>query len=193
MIWREKRLLLVILGALLAANVLFFFTYRVQYEARLKELDTRLQESEARLQQAKDRRATAERQYAAYRKVERDVQQVYNERWSTQSARLGALISEVKRLAVASQLVPQTYSFTQAAGRADQSGSLGATTVGISFQVAGTYQQARRLINLLELSPQFVIVDSISLSSQGGDVLGLSLHVKTLFRDPNAAPVQKTL
>ena len=193
MIWREKRLLLAILGALLAANVVFFFTYRVQYESRLREVHTRLGESETRLQQAKDRRATAERQYAAYRKVERDVQEVYNDRWSTQSARLAPLIMEVKRLAVASQLIPQTYSFSHNESRTDQSGTLGASTVGISFQVIGTYQQIRRLINLLELSPQFVIVDSILISTQGDQGLVLTLHVKTLFRDPNAAPAQKTL
>src|SRR5438874_2592741 len=32
MIWREKRILLIVLGLLLAANTVFFFTYRVRYE-----------------------------------------------------------------------------------------------------------------------------------------------------------------
>ena len=36
MIWREKRVLLIVLGVLLAANTVFFFTYRVQYKNRLQ-------------------------------------------------------------------------------------------------------------------------------------------------------------
>src|SRR5205807_1245036 len=39
MIWREKRILLIVLGVLLLANTIFFFTYRVQYVSRLEDLD----------------------------------------------------------------------------------------------------------------------------------------------------------
>ena len=62
MIWREKRVLLTILGVLLLANTAFFFTYRVQYEARLKALDERLHESEDRLQRARNARMAAQQQ-----------------------------------------------------------------------------------------------------------------------------------
>ena len=31
MIWREHRILLIVLGVLFIANAIFFFTYRVQY------------------------------------------------------------------------------------------------------------------------------------------------------------------
>ena len=59
MIWREHRVLLIALGALLLANAIFFFTYRVQYEARLSALDTRLTQAEDQLQQARTRRMAA--------------------------------------------------------------------------------------------------------------------------------------
>lgn len=185
MIWREKQLLLVVLAILLIANLIYFFTYRVQFEARLEDYAGRATQSQARLEQAKTTRIAAERQLAAYHKVEHEIQDVYVNRWSTEGARLASLIEEVKRLAVASQLVPQTYSFSRIAGTPE------ATTVGINFSVQGTYQQVRRLINLLELSQQFVIVDQITLSGRGGDeALTLNLHVKTLFRnmEPPAAP-----
>jgi len=187
MIWRERRVLLIVLGVLLAANTIFFFTYRVRYEQRLGDLETRRAESDDHLKEAKKARQTAERQYAAYGKVQKDIEEVYNERWSTQSARLGPLITEVKRLAAASQLVPPTYSFTVASTKTDTTGTLNTSVVGISFGVSGTYQQIRRLINLLELSPQFVIIDSISLSSANDQNLSLTLHVKTLFRDTSPA------
>jgi Tfp pilus assembly protein PilO len=113
LIWREKRLLLIVLGVLLAANTIFFFTYRVQYQSRLQELDQRREQAESRLQQARAARAAPEQRYASYRRIQSDVQTIYSDRWSTEAQRLTALITEVKRLAVASQLVPKTYSFNR--------------------------------------------------------------------------------
>jgi len=189
MIWREKSLLLVVLGVLLAANTLFFFTYRVQYESRLQELDQRLADSKARLDQARAARVAAERRYQTYRKIQGDVQEVFNERWATQTERLVPLITEIQRLAVASQLVPKSYGFAQTdaapadADRSSSSKAMGATAVGINYSVSGTYEQVRRLINLLELSQQFVIIDQIALSSQEDKTLVLNLRLKTLFRN----------
>jgi len=179
MIWRQKQLLLVVLGVLLIADLIYFFTYRVQFEARLQDYAARAEQSEGRRDQAKGARIAAEQQLAGYRKVQKDIQEVYDTRWSTEGARLAPLIVEVKRLAVVSQLIPESYSFTHLNGAPE------ASTVGINFTVQGTYQQVRRLINLLELSQQFVIVDQLSLSS-ASDNLTLNLHVKTLFR--NTAP-----
>ena len=187
MIWREKRVMLIVLGLLLAANTIFFFTYRVRYEERLHDVHARSEESEARLKRAREARALAERQYAGYRKVQHDIEEVYNDRWSTPLKRLTPLISEVQRLAAASQLVPPSYAFSQTQSKSDSTGALNTSVVGITFTVQGNYQQIRRLINLLELSPQFVIIDSVALSALNDQSLTLNLHVKTLFRDTSPA------
>jgi hypothetical protein len=191
MIWREKRVLLIVLGLLLLANTIFFFTYRVQYVSRLQDLDARQEQSEAQLDQARNARITAEQQLAAYKKVQADLQVLYNERWSTPMQRLTALIDEVKRLAAASHLQPPSYSFTngeskQVSTAPSTKGSIGTNTVGIAFTVQGTYEQVRRLINLLELSDQFVIIDAISLGANGtatDKILTLNIRLKTLFKD----------
>ena len=47
----------------------------------------------------------------------------------------------------------------------------------------GNYQQIRRLINLFELSRQFIIIDQIGLASAQDQNLTLNLQLKTLFRD----------
>jgi hypothetical protein len=192
MIWREKRILLIVLGVLLAANTAFFFTYRVRYQSRLDDLDARLESAEKGLADARAERVATERRIEGYRKSEADIAEVFDEHWSTQTRRFTVLIAEVKRLAVASSLVPSSYSFdrgeakdtsTAQAGAARRRADVGATEVGMSFNVTGTYEQARRLINLLELSRQFVIVDQISLSASQDARLSLNLHIKTLFRD----------
>lgn len=189
MIWREKRVLLTVLGVLLAANAIFFFTYRVQYEARLSALDGRMKEANARLQRARAKRIAAEQQLRGYDTVRRDLETLYDQRWATQAERFTALINEVKRLAAQSQLEPPGYSFSKAADRdAARFGGFGVTVVGINFTVHGNYQQIRRLINLLEISNQFVIIDGITLAGGGGSDLTLSLHLKTLFRDAARPP-----
>ena len=197
MIWKEKRLLLAILGVLLLANTVFFFTYRVQYQSRLDDLDARLQQAETRLEQTRNARIKAEQTYRGYKQTEADVKKIYDEYWSTREERLTAMIAEVKRLTVASSLVPASIGFTQAdiqVKTQPQRGenvrrskeSIGANEVGITFGVEGTYQQVRRLINLLELSRQFVIIDSIALTQGDAGRLRFNLHIKTLFRDDAA-------
>lgn len=188
MIWREKRILLIILAVLLAANTIFFFTYRVQYENRLRELDARRDAVRGELEAARRTRLAAEQQVAGYRKVEKDVRQIYDAEWSTQSQRLTLFISEVMRLGVASQLVPKSYSFTgSTSSKANKAAGSYATEVGMAFTVEGTYQQVRRLINLMEVSDQFVIIDQIGLTSENGEKLTMTIRVKTLFRDTSGA------
>jgi Tfp pilus assembly protein PilO len=202
-IWREKRVLLIVLALLLAANTVFFFTYRVQFQQRLDSLEERRATAENQLEAARAARIRAEQQLASYRKIEVDVRRVYDEYWSTQSERLTPMILEVKRLADASGIVPSTISFSQLAidaktiveqggGAASATGAasrrktpIGVSEVGISFSVNGTYEQARRLINLLELSNQFIIINQLALTSHDAGQLSLTLNVKTLFRDPN--------
>lgn len=193
MIWREKRTLLIVLGLLLLGNVVFFLTYRVQYQTRLDEMDQRLAQAEAQLEKSKQTRLDAEAAIASYRKVERDVETVLDQHWSTQPRRLTMLIAEVKRLAEASNAVPKAYMFTtservQAARQSTRGAKkdIGAREVSISFSVEATYDQVRRMINLLELSQQFVIIEKIALTS-GEERLTLTLQLKTLFRDDESA------
>lgn len=192
MIWRERRVLLAILGALLLANLVFFFTYRVRFQGRVDSINDDLAQVEAQYEQARAARQKAEASFQSYRKVERDVAQVFDEHWSTQTQRFTALVAEVKRLAMASSLAPPSYGFSRASAKSGQRrANVGAEEVGIAFQVVGTYQQIRRLINLLELSRQFVIIDQIALSAHQGQTLTLNLNLKTLFRDernPGAGP-----
>ena len=188
MIWREKRMTLIVLAILLAANTIFFFTYRVQYENRLQGLDDRLDQVKAQLNEARRARVGAEQQLAAYRKIETDIQNIYDRKWATESDRLTSLINEVKKLTVQSNLAPaRSLSFTRAVVKdTGTKFSRTATVVGIGFNVEGGYQQVRQLINRLELTDQFVIIDQIGLTSVDGDVLTMTLHVKTLFRDATA-------
>jgi hypothetical protein len=183
--WREKRVLLAILGVLLAANTVFFFTYRLRYEERLKDLDDRQSQAESKLNLQRTTRIQAERRVIAYRTISRDVQDIYTRQWATEDQRLTALIAEVKRLAIASELVPKSISYNRVVSANQTTKRTAAEIVTITFSVQGNYQQVRRLINLLELSRQFIIIDQIGLASAQEQLLTLNLQLKTLFRDTN--------
>lgn len=211
MIWREKRIPLAILGVFLLANAVFFFTYRVQYENRLQGLEADKQAAEQRLAGVRADRAKTEAQIAAYRKAQGDLNVIYNEKWSTEAERLTALINEVKHLEQASQLIGRSHAFGKSEKDAKATPGLGTDVVTIAFNVQGTYAQVRRLINLLELSDQFVIIDAIALTGTneagpaapaapaGGPPpsivsstgpLTLTLRLKTIFRAPALPPGQ---
>jgi len=191
MIWREKRNLLILLGLLLLGNVVFFLTYRVQYQSRLDEMDERLAQAEAQLDRTRQARADAEAKLLAYKKVERDVATILDETWSTRPRRLTKMIAEDKHLADASNAVPRTYSFgkTVVEGESNPQNrgaarvQVGAEEVSVTFSVDASYEQARRLINLIELSQQFMIIEGIGLSAGDENKLSLNLRLKTLFRD----------
>jgi len=76
----------------------FLFTYRVQYVSRLQDLASRQEQAQAQLEQARNARITAEQHWPPTRKLQAELQVLYNERWSTPMMRLTALIDEVKRL-----------------------------------------------------------------------------------------------
>ncbi len=194
MMWRQHKYSLLVIAALLLGNIFFFFTYRVQYQSRLQDLENRKSEALGRLHDAQRSRASAEQQLASYDKIRADLQTLYNERWSTQQQRFALLFEEVKRLATASKFDPHSFAFSRSAdsndaARNEAAAAAGNTVVSVAFTVEGTYDQMRRLINLLELSDQFVIIDGISLNG-GSDAekkLTMSIRLKTFFRDPAAA------
>lgn len=180
MIWREKKWLLVSLGAFLLANLLYFVTYRIRYEERVADLDRRLEEAQDQLQKARSERAAAEQELLAYQDAVKDIEVVYADWWSTAERRLAPLIVEIWQLAARSDLRLRAinYDHTQ------QKSELGASFFGISFAVQGSYAQIRRLINLIEISRQFVVIDEISLSGDpaGSNPTQMNLRLKTLFR-----------
>jgi Tfp pilus assembly protein PilO len=177
----RRKWLLVVLGIIFLANVAFFFTYRVRYEERVDSLNRSLADAESQLQRTRERRQKAEDSLAGLRRVDQDIARVYDQHWSTPQQRLTRLLIELRRMETRSQLIPQSTSFALTEGKKDY----GTTEMGISFSVRGNYTRIRQLINLIELSPHFVVIDSITLSDSSeadSESLTLSLNLKTLFK-----------
>lgn len=190
MIWREKKWLLIGLGLFLAVNVVFFLTYRVRYEERVHDLEERLDQARSTYSEAHQERLAAERELRAYRKASSDVATVYDEWWATPRERLAPLIVELRNLAQKSGLTPNTRSYATQGIQKIRSVNINASTMTITFSVQGSYEQVRRLINLIEMSQHFIIIQQIGLGDTAkenpGANLNLSLTLKTLFREEPA-------
>lgn len=189
MIWREKRWLLIILGVFFVANLLFFVTYRVRFQQRVDDLDARREAVVAELTTARAERASAEKDVQTLNQIVSTIDTVYNEWWATPQERLVPLLNEMRELARRSELQPPSTSYDQVESGRDRTN---AATLGISFSVAGSYEQVRRLINMLEYSDEFVIIEEIQLASgSDGSNLMLNIRLKTLFRSDDA-PVRSS-
>lgn len=181
MIWREKRWLLIALGVFFLANLLFFVTYRIRFEQRVNDLDGRREHVERQLVEARAQRQIAEQDLQSFRQIEKAIDMVYNEWWATPQERLVPLLNEMRELARRSNLRPQSTSYAEA----EISQTRGdASSLTISFAVTGNYEQVRRLINMIEHSDEFVVIESIGLSGNPTDSsrLVLTLELKTFFR-----------
>lgn len=182
MIWQERKWLLIGLGVLLLINIVFFVTYRVRYETRIESLNDDLAVARENLKEASDRSRETQQLLGSVDRTREDLEQVYNDWWSTRPERLAPMIVELQTLATKSGLKPPTRSYNWSEQESGQ--TAGAETLSVSFRVEGTYEQIRNLINLIEMSPHFIIIEQIDLvdTSDGGQQLGLSLSLKTLFR-----------
>ena len=183
MIWMEKRVLLLVIGVLLVVNVLFFFTYRVRYEQRVDDLHARLEQAKQQLEDARAKRKDLEAQSAAHKQLVSTINRVYNTWWATPDQRLTKVIMEVEKLATAAGISLQNISFGSEESEKDAT-----TSMEISFTVSGTYPQVRKLVNLIEMSDQFIIIDSIGINGSDGQNLTLNLRLRTLFRGEPVKP-----
>jgi hypothetical protein len=181
MMWRERRWLLILLSIILLANVVFFFTYRVRQQARIDELKSRREALSARVDDLRAQRGQVESELQRLQAVQADIRNIYEVRWATPNERLTPLLLELRSLAEKSRLQPQARNYRFEQPRAQ---SLGTVPMTISFGVRGSYEQVRQMINLVELSEQFVFIDEISLSgdTSGSTSLAVNLSLKTLFR-----------
>lgn len=185
MMWREKRWLLVTLGVLLTLNLAFFFTYRLRYQSRVESLDQRLLQSQDELTRARNERLLAEKRLAEYRAIEENIQAVHRDLWATPAERLGPLMIEIRELARRSGINgPKGVQYAQAPRKKGDD----TVIMTVSFGVEGSYEQLRALLNLIELSKQFVIIDQITLAGGSSESnLRLQVQLRTLFHQPAPA------
>ena len=114
-----------------------------------------------------------------------NIQKLKTENFGTEAERFTDAIREVKSLARKAGLNPESFSYPQ------NSLEFGLRQRNFAFSVAGTYEQLRLFINYLELSDQFLTLESITLSEAGdgsnNPKLGIRFDLSTIFLEPRGA------
>ncbi len=125
------------------------------------------------LEQQRDRYtallATAERNRAG-------VAELYESRLASEADRLTEVIAEVKGLARRASLEPPSISYSEM-----DIEEHGLIQKSIVFGVEGSYSEIRRMVNFLEISELFLILEEIRFRENAGETLGIDLVVSTIF------------
>jgi hypothetical protein len=183
-IWRRR--LWVWLPALIffLANAAAFSVYRLGYAGTVQGLDANLEARGEELKRLEAERKELEVLIQRVKTNREQVRQLYNERLATRSQRLTAITAEFRDLARKAGLEPKEISTKE-----EEIPEYGLVRRSFIFPVEGTYPELRKLINLLELSPSFFILENANLRSGGEDSpeLRIDLTISTLFaREPTA-------
>lgn len=184
--FRDRKILFVLLLVALAANVAALVSYRTFYDDRLQAL---VSETAGLEKKRDDTRRRAEAAEARERKL-----------FETQAA-LNSFFSETlgKRKERIAPLLEEIYATTRAAGLRPDSITYqstdepGTDSLTMSFMVAGSYGDVKRLLAGLERSKRFLVVDQVALSGAAEtdpDAVRISITVTNYFRPGSLRPIK---
>ncbi len=170
--------------ALAVVGGLALVVYQVRYAGRVEALDRELAAAQASLDMLAAERGELEQAVTraeANRELLRDL---YAGRLGPERDRLTRMIAEVKQLASRAGMSPDAISYPL-----EEIKDYGLLKKSVVFSVGGTYEGLRQMINFLELSSSFLVLEGVSLGEPGMDgSLGIRLQISTLFVDDRPRP-----
>jgi len=182
-IWRRRLLLWVPPLVFFALNLGFFSTYRLVYADRMEAKRDDLQVRQTQLESLERQSRDLNRFVAIARGSRERMQALYRERLSTQRHRFTAVTSEVRELAARAGLQPTAMNYPT-----EEVEDYGLVKRYFTFSVEGSYVQLRNFVNLLELTPSFVVLEQVRLSGDEGARLTIQLSLSTLFVEEDRMP-----
>lgn len=182
-IWRRHLAFWVPALAFFVLNLAFFSAYRLVYAGRVEGLRGTLENREERLESLREQSAELTVLVATARDSRERLESLYADRFSTQRARFTAVTSEIRELARRAGLEPAAMDYPS-----EEVEEYGLVKRYFTFGVSGTYVELRQFINLLELTPSFVVLEQVTLSGGEGAELDIRLNLSTLFVEEDRAP-----
>ncbi|MDH3743492.1 MAG: hypothetical protein OES47_00145 [Acidobacteriota bacterium] len=110
--------------------------------------------------------------------IEKGLDDFYTLRLATENVALTRIIAEVKDLSRRAGLVPAQIDYAKETFKEED-----LLRRSIEFPVDGDYAALRRLVNFLELSDSFLVLESVGLRGENENTLALniSLQIATFF------------
>ena len=152
--------------------------YRSNFAGESQGLLRRVEEKEAQVTAVEKERERL-REFVERAEVNRRlVDELYQERFATRRQRLTQVTEEIKSLARRAGLDPTALNYPETS-----IAEYSLVERSFSFTVRGRYSALRNFVNLLELSPSFLILERLDLTGERGnpDDMRIGLTVSTLF------------
>jgi len=176
-IWRQHLWIWVPALIFFLANAVAFSVYKLGYAGQVAKLDDDIHAQEARHRELNGQYQQLKTMIARVKTNQEQVQQLYAGRFSTRSRRLTSVTQEVKELARQAGLTPRALSYPE-----KQIQEYGLIKRSFIFSVQGPYPALRKLVNLLEKSHSFIVIEELSVTSNTeGPELRIDLTLSTLF------------
>lgn len=117
-----------------------------------------------------------------------EISRVFDDLLSSKSERMTAIQREVREMARSRGLDPDriTYNASPVKGT-------GLVRFTIRFPLQGAYETLEDFVRAAEDSPNFLIVDSVSIREGEGDRIRLEVELATYFQAPDAEGILKAL
>ena len=162
---------------LLALNGAVYVGYRTLLSERFDLAALQRERLEKEHQAASEQRDGLKRSLEGWRAAEASIADFYG-RVGRREERLPELLNEIDDLARKVGAAPKQLRFGQSEIR-----DADLVEFSIEFPFEGDYGSVRNLLNLLEITPSFLILDSFNLSSTGelGEKVRLQFSLRTVF------------
>jgi hypothetical protein len=165
-------------------NLATLSAYRLVYAGRVDLLEQRLEARSKDLAELEERQRRAEQILQRATLNRQRLEHFYAEQLGRPEERLTPMIAGVKELARRTGLLPGSISYPE-----ETVVDHGLVRRSMVFAVEGTYPQLRQLINLLELSQQFLVLQEVTLGETGSNPrLRINLRIGSLFAAGEAPP-----
>ena len=187
-IWRRRSWIWWAPLAFVALNVASIVFFQTTFAGQLDRLENTYSRQADQLESYQKERKRAEQFLEEVEVQERLVNTVYRDYFATESERFTRVLREIRTLARRAGLDPRSFSYPDT-----EIGAYEVTRLGIRFSVDGTYDQLRTFVNFLELTDQFLTLESITLTGGKGDRdarLQIRFGVSTIFAQKDADPLE---
>jgi Tfp pilus assembly protein PilO len=174
---------------LVAANAVWLLGVRSTLLGRGSQLAKQRETAAGRVAELSAQRDALVAARDALAVLETDLGTLRKERLGSMRERLVSFLVDINKRTNAAGLRPERISYTVEVDR--KSGMVHFSAI---FAVAGTYEEVRRCVALLESSPQFVVVERLTLRSEDGQSslgVGVQLSVGTYFVDADTGMLRQ--
>jgi hypothetical protein len=180
--WRSRAWVLAGLALLLLVNIGILVSYRAFYDVQFQNLLETRRLLEKRRDEARVAAEKVRDSEARLIRLRDGLERFFTETLGSRRDRLAPLIEDVYTITKKANLRPLSIQYAEAE-------SVGNERISMSFGVEGTYLDIKRLLAAFESNPQFLILESVAVSSddQAPDVVKVALIVAHYFRSEGKA------